>query len=54
MWEEIDTMNISVPHSNDQLDKRINFLHDEIEKLTYQIYQYSKELKRCNQCYPRD
>ena len=54
MWENIDSMKIHVPQSNEGLCNRIKFLHDEIEKLTYQIYQHSVELKRCNQCFPRN
>ena len=54
MWNQIDPNKIKVSHSNKELKERIQFLHNEIEKLTYHIYQYSIELKRCNQCYPRD
>jgi hypothetical protein len=54
MWESIDPMKINVSSSNKELKDRIKFLHEEINKLSYQIYKYSKELERCHQCYPRD
>ena len=54
MWEYIDPMKIQVSYSNQEIEKRMKFLHEEINKLSYQIYKYSKELERCHQCYPRN